>query len=110
MMARTESNLCVNHLHLNPPSAHVKGSYQLNVPGRTSLPLSCSALRARGTVWDVKREPKGGTITVQHRCRCLFPKLSRFDTVYMDGSIRVATDSRGDTLVVQRDGPPRVFE
>ena len=34
----------------------------------------------------------------------------RFDTVYMDASIRVATDSRGDTLVVQRDGPPRVFQ
>ena len=32
-----------------------------------------------------------------------------FDTVYMDDEIRVATDIRGDTLVVARDGPPRVF-
>ncbi|KAI3435994.1 hypothetical protein D9Q98_002051 [Chlorella vulgaris] len=32
-----------------------------------------------------------------------------FDTVYMDDEIRVAQDSRGDTLVVARDGPPRRF-
>jgi hypothetical protein len=29
--------------------------------------------------------------------------------VYVDGSLRVAQDIRGDTLVVARDGPPRVF-
>ena len=33
----------------------------------------------------------------------------RFDTVYLDDQIRVAKDSRGDTLVVERDGPPREF-
>lgn len=32
-----------------------------------------------------------------------------FDTVYVDDRVRVAEDSRGDTLVVRRDGPPRVF-
>jgi hypothetical protein len=32
-----------------------------------------------------------------------------FDTVYMDGKVRVAQDSRGDTLIVARDGPPRRF-
>lgn len=30
-----------------------------------------------------------------------------FDTVYLDSRIRVSTDSRGDTLIVARDGPPR---
>ena len=34
---------------------------------------------------------------------------NRFDTVYIDEQIRVAQDSRGDTLVVARDGPPRRF-
>lgn len=33
----------------------------------------------------------------------------RFDTIYVDDRIRVAQDSRGDTLVVARDGPPRRF-
>ncbi|KAI8475856.1 MAG: plastid lipid associated protein [Monoraphidium minutum] len=32
-----------------------------------------------------------------------------FDTVYVDDNIRVAQDIRGDTLVVARDGPPRIF-
>ena len=32
-----------------------------------------------------------------------------FDTVYVDERIRVARDSRGDTLIVERDGPPRYF-
>lgn len=32
-----------------------------------------------------------------------------FDTVYCDDVIRVAQDIRGDTLVVERDGPPRIF-
>ncbi|KAG1674848.1 hypothetical protein FOA52_015236 [Chlamydomonas sp. UWO 241] len=32
-----------------------------------------------------------------------------FDTVYCDGDLRVARDSRGDTLIVARDGPPRWF-
>ncbi|PRW59761.1 cytochrome P450 [Chlorella sorokiniana] len=30
-----------------------------------------------------------------------------FDTIYVDDRIRVAQDSRGDMLVVARDGPPR---
>lgn len=29
-----------------------------------------------------------------------------FDTLYADGELRVARDSRGDTLIVERDGPP----
>jgi len=29
-----------------------------------------------------------------------------FDTLYSDGELRVARDSRGDTLIVERDGPP----
>ncbi len=33
----------------------------------------------------------------------------RFDSIYMDATIRVALDSRGDLLVVTRDGPPREF-
>ncbi|KAL4458667.1 hypothetical protein ABPG75_013532 [Micractinium tetrahymenae] len=33
-----------------------------------------------------------------------------FDTIYVDDSIRVAQDVRGDTLVVAQDGPPRRFE
>lgn len=33
--------------------------------------------------------------------------VCRFDTVYMDNKIRVSKDSRGDTLIVTRDGPPR---
>ena len=32
-----------------------------------------------------------------------------FDSVYADDRLRVAVDSRGDTLVVARDGPPRTF-
>ncbi|GBF91057.1 delta tubulin [Raphidocelis subcapitata] len=32
-----------------------------------------------------------------------------FDTVYVDDRLRVAQDIRGDTLVVERDGPPRIF-
>ena len=32
-----------------------------------------------------------------------------FDTVFIGEDIRVARDSRGDTLVVARDGPPRHF-
>lgn len=37
------------------------------------------------------------------------PAAHRFDTIYVDDQIRVAQDSRGDTLVVARDGPPRRF-
>lgn len=33
-----------------------------------------------------------------------------FDNVYVDANLRVARDSRGDTLIVARDGPPRRFE
>ncbi|KAF8065814.1 PAP11 [Scenedesmus sp. PABB004] len=32
-----------------------------------------------------------------------------FDTVYVDERYRVAQDVRGDTLIVERDGPPRIF-
>jgi hypothetical protein len=32
-----------------------------------------------------------------------------FDTTYVDSGARVAFDVRGDTLVVERDGPPRWF-
>ena len=38
-----------------------------------------------------------------------------FDTVYLGGDdgggidVRIARDSRGDTLIVARDGPPRAF-
>ncbi len=32
-----------------------------------------------------------------------------FDNVYVDAQYRVAQDSRGDTLVVVRQGEPRVF-
>lgn len=38
-----------------------------------------------------------------HACAC------RFDTVYCDDNLRVAQDIRGDTLIVTRDGPPRIF-
>ena len=33
----------------------------------------------------------------------------RFDNVYIDSELRVSKDSRGDTLVVQRVGPPRPY-
>jgi hypothetical protein len=33
-----------------------------------------------------------------------------FEQVYIDDEVRVAKDIRGDTLVVVRDGPPRIFE
>eukprot|EP01025_Chloroclados_australasicus_P029829 TRINITY_DN29806_c0_g1_i2.p1 TRINITY_DN29806_c0_g1~~TRINITY_DN29806_c0_g1_i2.p1 ORF type:complete len:208 (-),score=9.10 TRINITY_DN29806_c0_g1_i2:307-930(-) len=33
-----------------------------------------------------------------------------FDTVYIDDSIRIAEDSRGDTLIVSRDGDPVKFK
>ncbi|KAK9867961.1 hypothetical protein WJX84_006014 [Apatococcus fuscideae] len=32
-----------------------------------------------------------------------------FDTVYLDETVRVAKDIRGDTLITIRDGPPRSF-
>ncbi|BDA47523.1 probable plastid-lipid-associated protein 11, chloroplasti [Coccomyxa sp. Obi] len=32
-----------------------------------------------------------------------------FDTIYLGRTLRVAKDIRGDTLVVERDGPPRSF-
>lgn len=38
------------------------------------------------------------------------PPQGWFDTVYCDDSTRVAQDIRGDTLVVVRDGPPRIFK
>ena len=31
----------------------------------------------------------------------------RFDTVFVNSKIRVSKDSRGNILVVTRDGPPR---
>ena len=43
-------------------------------------------------------------------CHRSLARQGWFDTVYCDDSIRVAQDSRGDTLVVQRDGPPHRFE
>jgi hypothetical protein len=39
---------------------------------------------------------------------CPFPER-RFDTIYVDDNLRVAQDIRGDTLIVTRDGPPRIF-
>ncbi len=33
----------------------------------------------------------------------------RFDTVFIDDEFRISQDSRGDTLVCARDGPPRWF-
>eukprot|EP00873_Tetraselmis_striata_P036818 jgi/Tetstr1/457082/TSEL_043743.t1 len=41
-----------------------------------------------------------------------FPPVGQgwFESVYLDDEIRVARDVRGDTLVVARDGPPRLFE
>ena len=33
----------------------------------------------------------------------------RFDTVWLGSKIRIAKDIRGDTLIVERDGPPRSF-
>ena len=33
----------------------------------------------------------------------------RFDNVYVDGELRVAKDSRGDTLVTRRVGPPHTY-
>ena len=35
--------------------------------------------------------------------------LTEIELVEKDSRIRVARDSRGDTLVVERDGPPRAF-
>lgn len=38
-----------------------------------------------------------------------WPRACRFDTVYLDADLRISKDSRGDTLVTTRAGPPRVF-
>ncbi len=35
--------------------------------------------------------------------------LLRFDNVYVDEEVRIAKDVRNDVLVVERDGPPRIF-
>jgi hypothetical protein len=41
-------------------------------------------------------------------CACLL-HACRFDTVYVDGKIRIAQDIRGDTLIVENNGPPRML-
>ena len=33
--------------------------------------------------------------------------MRRFETLYVSDSIRIAKDSRNDTIVLERDGPPR---
>lgn len=49
----------------------------------------------------------------KHTCKSdrygLTELLCRFDTIYLGRTLRVAKDIRGDTLVVERDGPPRSF-
>jgi hypothetical protein len=42
-------------------------------------------------------------------CWCCCCYCCRFNTVYVDGKIRIAQDIRGDTLIVENDGPPRIF-
>lgn len=37
------------------------------------------------------------------------PATNRFDTIFVNERIRIAQDIRGDTLIVERDGPPRIF-
>lgn len=53
----------------------------------------------------------GATLQLPRGRRLSLPPFGRgwFDTVYADADIRVARDSRGDTLVVAREGPPRQF-
>lgn len=36
-------------------------------------------------------------------------RLDRFDNLYLDEELRVSYDSRGDTLITRRAGPPRRF-
>eukprot|EP00951_Prasinocladus_malaysianus_P046369 scaffold638592_cov56-Prasinocladus_malaysianus.AAC.1 len=35
--------------------------------------------------------------------------VHRFESIYLDDKIRIAKDIRGDTLIVAKDGPPRIF-
>jgi hypothetical protein len=53
-------------------------------------------------------QPALRTQLLRHLLPLLF-SCARFETVYMDEDIRIAFDSRGDTLVVARNGPPRRF-
>jgi hypothetical protein len=48
------------------------------------------------------------TLPILRHAAWLLPAC-RFDTVYVDGKIRIAQDIRGDMLIVENDGPPRIF-
>ncbi len=58
----------------------------------------------------VKFQFTGATLKLPNR-KLSLPPFGKgwFENVYVDDRIRVAKDVRGDTLIVSRDGPPRVF-
>lgn len=70
---------------------------------------------------SIGREGSSRRVTFRFTAACLLLPGGRrlqvppvgsgwFDNVYVDDRYRVARDIRGDTLVVERDGPPRTFE
>ena len=60
----------------------------MQLQGCTPLPLA--------RIWD-----RGKLHLRTHLCR--------FSNVFVGKDLRIARDSRGDTLIVARDGPPRKF-
>lgn len=89
-------------------------SAKLKLPGRdVKLPpfgqVRGRPLRPACAQHTHARAHSGGTISHCTRRNPSPRPQGWFDTVYIDDRIRVAQDSRGDTLVVERDGPPRIF-
>ncbi|WIA17046.1 hypothetical protein OEZ85_013954 [Tetradesmus obliquus] len=78
-----------------PPSGAfiVDSSIAVEGPQRVSFKFNAAKLKTASRDWGVPPFGQGW-----------------FDTVYVDGKIRIAQDIRGDTLIVGNDGPPRIFE
>lgn len=77
-----------------PPSGAFIVDSSINVEGPQRVSFKFTGAKLKTASRDFKVPPFG---------------QGWFDTVYCDGTIRVAQDIRGDTLVVVNDGPPRVF-
>eukprot|EP00775_Hariotina_reticulata_P010821 gene10821-10978_t len=77
-----------------PPSGAfiVDSSIAVEGPQRVSFKFSAAKLKTAGRDFAVPPFGQGW-----------------FDTIYCDDDIRIAQDIRGDTLIVSRDGPPRIF-
>lgn len=77
-----------------PPSGAfiVDSSIAVEGPQRVTFKFTSAKLKTASKDWGVPPFGQGW-----------------FDTIYCDDSLRVAQDIRGDTLIVTRDGPPRIF-